>query len=156
MRNTFPNHPDELSSSHKSELSYGYWDKTELWGYLAISPKIAWTISCVWMKPNGKLAPTASKNPFAGRIGSKQEHTAYRHPAVSATLQNQKFQASVVSPLKVMEAGLQHQQKEIMRCRSLTKSFSNHRYDNLNEYRIKCQSGLPLAGLLPADRKQEV
>lgn len=67
------------------------------------------------MKPNGNLAPTASENPFAGKMGSKQEHTAYRHPGVSATwiAETEKFQASVVPPLKVMEAGLHHQQMEI-------------------------------------------
>lgn len=42
MRNTFLNHPDELSSFHEPELSYqpkklkayGYWDKAELPDYV--------------------------------------------------------------------------------------------------------------------------
>lgn len=50
------------------------------------------------MKLNANLAPTVSKNPSAGKIGSKQEHTAYKHPGVSATriAETEKFQASVV------------------------------------------------------------
>lgn len=50
------------------------------------------------MKPNGNLAPPVSKSLFAGKIGSNQEHTAYRHPGVSAThtAETEEFQASVV------------------------------------------------------------
>lgn len=96
MRNTFPNHPDELSSSHQPELSYQPKNLVKLtdtdtrlsypviWHHI-ISPKISSTISCVLNEPQWEPGSHSFQNPFAGKIGSKQEHTAYRHPGVFAT-----------------------------------------------------------------------